>query len=53
MITHSSAKPLYIQVKESLEKDIRKQKYTVGTKLPSEKSFVKSLKSAELQYVRL
>ena len=37
MTIKDSAKPLYLQVKESLEEDIHSQKYPVGSKLPSEK----------------
>lgn len=48
MVTHSSAKPLYIQVKESLERDIRKQKYTVGNKLPSEKKLCEEFKVSRI-----
>lgn len=38
MITQNSSKPLYVQVKESLEKDIKLKKYPVDSKLPSEKA---------------
>ena len=38
MTTRDSAKPLYLQVQESLKKDIKLKKYPVGSKLPSEKA---------------
>ena len=37
MISQNSSKPLYVQVKESLEKDIKSKKYSIDSKLPSEK----------------
>ena len=37
MITQNSSKPLYMQVKESLENDIKLKKYPIDSKLPSEK----------------
>ena len=41
MIVADSAKPLYLQVEESLKKDIKSQKYPVGSKLPSENDLCK------------
>ena len=38
MVIQNAAKPLYLQVKESLEESIRNGKYPVGSKLPSEKT---------------
>ncbi len=37
MVVHNSEKPLYLQIKEILEKDIHKDVYPKGSKLPSEK----------------
>lgn len=37
MTVKNSSKPLYIQVKERLKEDIKSKKYSVGSKLPSEK----------------
>lgn len=38
MTTRDLAKPLYLQVEESLKNDIKSKKYPVGSKLPSEKT---------------
>lgn len=37
MVIHNSEKPLYLQIKDSLEEQIRTQVYPKGSKLPSEK----------------
>lgn len=48
MIIKDSAKPLYLQVKESLEEDIHSKKYPVGSKLPSEKDLCEIYKVSRI-----
>ena len=48
MIKRNAAKPLYLQIKDSLEDSIRSGKYPEGTKLPSEKTLCEEFKVSRI-----
>ena len=48
MAIHDSSKPLYIQIKESVKKDILSHKYPSDGKLPSEKALCEEFKVSRI-----